>query len=274
MSTDIERLLAAAADDPDQPPTTDIDNLLVQARRSVRRTRIATASTAVLTAGVIIAGITTWSANRTEGDGPAGTPTPGMTLTLDVRTGRIIDDETGKLVVPAPPKSTLSDADLLARCQPYDRSFLQAADRTKPWSRGGPLDARWKVVVKSGGAAPNTVMFLAPDKSVVSECLIGANGKPTGVMRSATTGVLPNSPHNLPQAEENGLRITTPGVTRVLVYMTDGIPHEALVGTDGFFTYDHTTDMPRQQILARIKGYDAQGRRIYDQVNQPKSQGR
>ena len=66
MSTDIERLLAAAADDADQPLTTDVDDLLVRARRSVRKTRIATVSTAVLTTGVIIAGVATWSANRTE----------------------------------------------------------------------------------------------------------------------------------------------------------------------------------------------------------------
>ncbi len=74
MSTDIERLLAAAADDTDQPLTTDVDDLLVRARRSVRKTRIATVSTAVLTTGVIIAGVATWSANRNESTGPADGP--------------------------------------------------------------------------------------------------------------------------------------------------------------------------------------------------------
>ena len=40
MSTDIERLLAAAADDSDQPLHTDVEDLLVRARRSVRKGRM------------------------------------------------------------------------------------------------------------------------------------------------------------------------------------------------------------------------------------------
>jgi len=46
VSTDLERLLAAAADDSNQPLHTDVDDILARGRRSVRRSRIASASTA------------------------------------------------------------------------------------------------------------------------------------------------------------------------------------------------------------------------------------
>jgi len=115
MSTDLERLLAAAADDTDQPLHTDVDEILVRGRRSVRKSRIATVSTAVLTTAAIVGGIAAWSTTRPESAEPAGTPN-GQTITIDVKTGRIIDDETGKTVVPAPPVSPLSDAEVLSRC--------------------------------------------------------------------------------------------------------------------------------------------------------------
>ena len=119
MSTDIERLLAAAADDSDQPLHTDVDDILVRARRSVRKSRIATVSTAVLTTAAIVGGIAAWSATRSESDGPAG-----QTITIDVKTGRIATDETGAAVTPAPPASPLSDAEVLRRCKPYDPASM------------------------------------------------------------------------------------------------------------------------------------------------------
>ena len=99
MSTDLERLLAAAADDSDQPLHTDVGDILVRARRSVRKSRIAAASTAIVTTAAILGGIAAWSATRSESEGPAGTP-KNQTITIDAKTGRIVDNETGKTVVP------------------------------------------------------------------------------------------------------------------------------------------------------------------------------
>ncbi|HZX01327.1 hypothetical protein [Kribbella sp.] len=265
MSPDIEHLLAAAADDSDQPHGTDIDALLLRARRSARKARFATASTAALTTGVIIAGVATWSANRDDSAAPAGTPTPGMTLTMDVKTGRIIDDETGKLVVPPPNVSPVPDAQAVQQC-------AAAPGSGQPNGAGGPFDDRWQVVVKAGSRDAFSAMFLSPDKSTVLTCTAGAVAHRTAAIRAAVRTVLPGSPHHLPQAEENGLRIATPGVRRVLVDLAgEQEPREALVGKDGFFTLDYTR-IPGIVIIAKIRGYDANGKKIYQQLNQPRNQ--
>lgn len=264
MNTDLERLLAAAADDTDRPLSTDVDDLLIRARRSVRKSRIATMSTAVLTTGVIIVGVATWSANRHESTAPAN----GPTIRIDPKTGTVTADETGATVVPAPAASPLSDADLRSRCQQagdrHHRSPTTVIDTT------GPLDAGWKVVAKSGDRSTLSAMFLSPDRSVVVTCYVAP--KQSKVDSYSTTKLYPKGRNHLPWAEEIGLRVAKPGVAHVLLDMVgETKPREARLGTDGFFTHEQLDAKGFLLLIARMRAYDAQGRLIYEQVNRPQA---
>jgi hypothetical protein len=258
MSTEIERLLAAAADDTDQPLTTDVDDLLVRARRSVRNTRIATVATAVLTTGVIIGGVATWSANRNESTGPAD----GPTLTIDPTTGRIIKDETGKAVQAPPPVSQLSDANLRGQCKQADKEYVDFLrdHGTNPLDKGQPLDSRWKVVVKAGTGSRVHVMFLSPDQSIVSTCALMSVGQAQSYGRISTK----------PEAASGRTPIAAaanrvPDRVRELLVDLDGEaePRQALLGENGFYSlgFDGSTSNGR---LRQLRGYDDQGRKIFE----------
>ena len=265
MSTDIERLLAAAADDADQPLGTDVDELLTRARRSVRRTRIATVSTAVLTTGVIIAGAATWSANHSDDDGLAGTP-KNQTITIDATTGAVVDHETGRQVGPPPPVSPLSDAEVYRRCVQYDRenvTFLQE-HKANVWDKAGPITPQWKVVFKSGDRSLLSAGFLSPDRSIVSTCTMDAPQKPFTNGRLSTTEVEPRSVNGVPQAVESGALIPVAGAARVLVETNDdGLPRQALVGSDGFYTLGYDGSPRGVRGIKRIRAYDADGKKIW-----------
>jgi hypothetical protein len=270
VSTDIERLLAAAADDSDQPLHTDVGDVLVRARRSVRRGRIAAASTAIVTTAAIVGGMAAWSATRPESEGPAGTPN-GQTITIDAKTGRIVDNETGKTVVPAPPVSPLSDAEVLRRCTQYDPSSKHPQlHKDQALEKAGPVDARWKVVVKSGDQSLLNALFLSPDKSVVSTCVMSGPEKLQSFGRTMTTGVSARSRIRQPLTVYDGLRVPVAGLARVLVDIAgESSPREALVGTDGFLALGHPGANDKLIIVDRIRGYDAGGTKVYDQTTKP-----
>ncbi len=269
MSTDLERLLAAAADDSDQPLHTDVGDVLVRARRSVRKSRIAAASTAIVTTAAILGGVAAWSATRSESAGPAGTP-KNQTITIDAKTGRIVDNETGKTVTPAPPVSPLSDAEVLRRCRPYDPAYRHQAQTHKTMDKAGPVDARWKIVVKSGDQSVLNALFLSPDQSVVSTCIMNSPEKPASVGRTMTADVSSRSRTQQPLTVHDGLLLPVTGVTRVLVDLAgESSPREALVGTDGFVTFGHPGKNDKLITLTRIRGYDAGGTRVYDQIVKP-----
>ncbi|MER7247108.1 hypothetical protein [Kribbella sp. NPDC000426] len=268
MNNDIEHLLATAADDTDRPLTTDVDHLLVRARRSVRRTRIATASTAVLTTAAIIGGLATWSATRDEGAGPAGTP--GQTITIDVKTGRIIDNETGKTVVPAPPLSPLPDAEVLNRCSRYDGAYQRRAHlEHKTADKAGPINDRWKVMVKSGDQSALNALLLSPDQSIVATCTMSGPTKPESLGRTSTANFTAKSQYRNALTLQDGFRVPVPGVTQVLMDLAgESSPRAALVGTDGFVTLGRGKD-DKLITLERIRGYDASGKKVYDHAPQP-----
>ena len=269
MSTDLERLLAAAADDSDQPLHTDVGDILVRARRSVRKSRIAAASTAIVTTAAILGGIAAWSATRSESDGPAGTP-KNQTITIDAKTGRIVDNETGKTVVPAPPVSPLSDAEVLRRCKPYDPAYLHRAQTHRTMDKAGHVDGRWKIVVKSGDQSVLNALLLSPDKSIVFICTMSGPQKPQGLQRTMATEILFRSRIRQPQTVEQGLQISAPGVTRALVDIAgESSPREALVGTDGFLILGNPGKNDKLITVNRIRGYDAGGTKVYDQVTKP-----
>jgi hypothetical protein len=271
VNNDIEHLLATAADDTDRPLDTDVDDLLIRARRSVRRTRIAAFSTAVLTTAAIVGGIATWSATRDESAAPAGTPT-SQTITVDVKTGRIIDNETGKTVVPAPPLSPLSDAEVLRRCIRYDTGYqhFQQTHPGKTLDHAGPVDARWKVVVKSGDQSVLNALLLSPDNSVVSTCTLSSPTKPDSSARTRVAEFMASTQYRIPRTLRDGIRVPAPGTTRVLVDIAgESNPRAALVGTDGYASLGYPGKNDKLVSLNRIRGYDASGKKVYDATPKP-----
>jgi hypothetical protein len=256
MSNDIERLLAAAADDADRPLTTDVDDLLVRARRSVRKSRIATVSTAVITTGVIIAGVATWSANRHESVGPAG-----ESITYDANTGRITGDETGARVQPPPPVSTLSDANLRDQCKQADNEWLGVMKERgpNPYDKAGPLDARWKVVVKAGAGNRVQAIFLSPDKSIYARCAL------TGVRQAQSYGRFSTSPRPVGSLKQSTGDSRVPDGVRAVLVDVDGesVPRQALLGTEGFYSLG-VSDAITSGRVRRVRGYDEQGHKVYE----------
>jgi hypothetical protein len=285
IDRDIDRLLAAAADDTDRPLTTDVDEVLARARRSVRRSRIATLSTAVLTTAVIVAGAATWSANRGDTVAPAGDPG----ITVDPKSGQVIDNETRTAALPPPAVSPLSDAEVLRRCRPYDVEYVESMKERggNAFDRTGPIDNRWTVVVKSSDQQRLQALFLAPDRSVVSTCTMDGPDKPKVHGRYSTTQGFPGksasgSADDRPQTVISNVQIPVNDVARVLVDLLDEkAPRQALVGTDGFISLGYPnwepykfvklpdgTERP-QPAVQRVRAYDAAGRRIYDWKYQP-----
>lgn len=266
MSNDIERLLTTAADDTGRPLNTDVDELVIRGRRSVRRARIGTISTALLTTAAIAGGVVAWSSLRSEGVGPAG-----QSITLDPRTGRMVDTETGRTIVPAPPASPLSDAEVLRRCAKFDPIAAgHHVPNGKTADHAGPVDARWKVVVKSGDQSLLNAVFLAPDQSIVATCTMSGPAKAQSFARAATADVAAATRVRGPLTVNSALRLEAPGVKRVLLNVVgETDPREALVGTGGFLTLGNQGRNDKLIQLTRVRGYDAAGKKVYDQVPQP-----
>ncbi|MEU4191490.1 hypothetical protein AB0E69_06310 [Kribbella sp. NPDC026611] len=266
MTNDIEDLLAAAADDSGRPLRTEVDDILVRARRSVRRSRIATVSTAVLTTAAIVGGIAAWSAHRTEGVGPADKPA----ITIKAN-GEVVDHATGDTIGAPPPVSPLSDAEVLQRCKQYDQEnvdFLHQHN-ANVWDQAGPINGTWTVVVKSGDENLLEAMFLAPDKSIVSTCTMDAADRPVRNGRQSTTHVMDFSATKQPDAVEAGVWIPVPGAKRVLVDTAQGPVRQALVGSDGFYALGYTGNRNGSGPIKRIRAFDANGRQLWTFVSKP-----
>ncbi|MEV0285199.1 hypothetical protein AB0H36_13905 [Kribbella sp. NPDC050820] len=285
---DIERLLDAASDDADQPLRHSVDDILVRGRRSVRRGRIAVASTAVLTTVAIIGGIAAWSNTVNDSADPAGDPKT-QTITVDAKTGQVVDNESGRQAAAPPPVSPLSDAEVLQRCKQFDNEYVQSNKErgSNSFDKAGPIDARWKVLVKSGDQNRLQALFLAPDRSIVSTCTMDGPQRPKINGRYSTTesfAKIAGSSDDQPQAVAAKVRIPVDGVARVLVdFVGEKAPRQALVGPDGFFTLGYPdweqfyrpspdasgrTSRP-EPTLQRVRAYDAGGRRIYDWKYKP-----
>ncbi|MFK4085129.1 hypothetical protein ACI2LF_13535 [Kribbella sp. NPDC020789] len=290
MSTDIERLLNTAADDSDQPLHTDVDEILNRARRSVRRTRYAVVGTSVLTTLAVIGGVTVWSSTWHQSAGPAGTP-KNQTITVDRATGKVVDNESGTTAQAPPPVSPVADAEVVRRCKQYDQETLDFYKQYgyNSYDKAGPINPRWKVIVKSGDQDKLQALMLSPDQSIVASCTMERADRITTNGRYSTTQAMPsrlgaNDPNDTrqPEAVARGARIPAAGVSTVLVNI-DGekTPRQALVGADGFYTLGYPTWKPMAATgkgtekvrpgpaIQRIRAYDADGKRIYEWKYQP-----
>ncbi|TDD58561.1 hypothetical protein E1263_18780 [Kribbella antibiotica] len=264
MSNDIERMLAAAADDTDQPLHTDIDDILTRGRRSVRNSRITIAATAALTTLAILGGVSVWTKSLSTGTEPAG-PT-GITITKD---GLAIDRETGETAAPPPPVSPVSDAEAISRCAPSDKQELEFGNGRNTWDTAGPIDNRWQVLLKSGDQNLLYAVFMAPDRSVVASCTMES---PDQHIRSDRLSTRTLDGAKEPQVVSAQRMIPVPGVTRVLIGTDTGATREALVGRDGYFTLGYAGNHDQGPSFRRIRGYDATGKRVYEWKYVPPTQ--
>ncbi|WP_020384837.1 hypothetical protein [Kribbella catacumbae] len=288
MSTDIERLLAEATDDSDQPMRHSVDDIVGRGRRSVRNRRLANLVTATLSTAAVVGGVTVWSANRPAGVAPAG---GGQTVAIDA--------ETGGTIKPAPPVSGLSDAEIIKRCSDWDAEFLrdQPPGMPVPPDGSGPIGAGWTVPLKSGVGTGDkfTALIVSPDRKVVAFCGLTKPAYPIGESSYGRDSLaqisrLPDGQQtkdSLGQPKEAPSRTrpcgpgwcrTTDEVKRVVVEYPGQDLRSALMGDDGYFlwrpfsiTKPSTKPAVRPGkpgnpglITVRLRGYDDAGKKVFD----------
>jgi hypothetical protein len=261
MSTDIERLLAAAADDSGQPLRLTADDGVRRARRTTRNRRIATAATAAFTGAVVVGGLVTWSGNLPNGVQPAGAATPTKTVMLDV--------ETGKVIAPPPLVSSVSDRDVISRCRQKDIEYVQTVGRQPSDTTGGDLNSRWSVAIKTSDKFTFNAVLVSPDHRAAAFCHITSG--PTAswgasrarLSRPAANGTVVRAGY------VDGVQVPS-NVTKVLVEIPgEAQVRQARLGADGFFTLgvspDRMSVKPTPTMgKPMIRGYDAAGRKVLE----------
>ncbi|MFF0267811.1 hypothetical protein [Kribbella sp. NPDC004536] len=240
MTIDIERLLATAADDSDQPLTTHVGDLVQRGRRSVRRRRVATLATTAVAVAAAAGAVTAWPVHRAD-PAPAAR-TPGSVQTIDATTGRIIQ--------PAPPVSPLTDDDILQRCARVDQPPAS-------WDKAGPIDITWSVPLKTGQGERFYAVLLSPDRTVGIGCEQEGGGH-VSLMRHDLDNR--NGTEPLPLWTNQGRGPAD--LARVVADTPDGkYLRLGLVGRDGFFAFGRggfDTTAP----AASVRGYDDAGRLV------------
>lgn len=244
---DIEDLLAAAADDADQPLRNSVEDIVQRGRRSVRHRRLAAIATAGLTAAVVVTGVAVWQGDRHEGFGPA---------------------EFGK-TKPAPPVSPLADAEIIKRCGQNDKEWLESMDAMGAGEddKAGPINTRWTVPLKTGQGDVFLAYLVSPDRNVIGTCHMKGKTISTGES-SYGRELMANQSDGLPEitapdapSRETWTRVP-PTVTRVVAVPPTGQPWEALV-SNGFYAWGIPNPAGEQQVLVTIVGLDANGKVVF-----------
>lgn len=254
MSTDLETLLARAADDTDQPLAHSIEDVVRRGRRGQRLQRTGAVAASALTAGAVIAGVTVWTgagAPKDDGIQPAGRPT--NTVTIDTKTGKVLQ----------PPPSTVSDAQIIARCRPLDEEFRTATHNGRSSKYGGgsdPLD-QWKVVLTQGENTWFRAMLRSPDGKRLAYCLDNtAAGAPYDDYFRMTAHS--SEPYQV-WSDRDGSKGELPtGVARVSFVDPSGAVSDAAV-QDGLFLWK--ADLPTTEVTGKpiwAIFYDAHGREL------------
>lgn len=156
MTTEIKDLLAGAADDAAQPLHYSIDDVVRRGRRGLRLRRAGVVAAGAITAGAVVAGVTTWSdgsGNPLNGVQPAGPPA------------------TTKLLPLQPPPSSLTDAQIIKRCEPQDRHWQRGS--RKAGGGTGSLTG-WKVAVNQAKGTWLRAVLVSPDRKSWAFCLDNA----------------------------------------------------------------------------------------------------
>jgi hypothetical protein len=260
MTHDIERLLHIAADETEPSWRSSVDDIVRGGRRSVRYRRLAAAAATALVGigGMVIS----WPANVAQDSSAAGRPQQGSF---------VFDIETGKETAPPPPVSTLSDAEILRRCQRHDAEYLASVKRihADTFDRTGPLDARWKVALKTGTGDRFNAVLVSRDRSIAAFCNADerSNDDTRYLRRSMEfywSKVVPKD-RGLAVVEAADRRIPAKA-TRVLVEVPgERVVRQALLGRDGFYSLGATTDGNREHVKVRVRGYATNGEKVADQ---------
>lgn len=254
MSTDLETLLARAADDTDQPLAHSIEDVVRRGRRGRRLQRTGAVAASALTAGAVIAGVTVWTgagAPKDDGIQPAGRPT--KTVTVDTKTGKVVQ----------PPPSTVSDAQIVARCRPLDEEFRTATQngQNSRWGGGSdPLD-HWQVVLTQGENTWFRAILRSPDGKREAYCLDNtAAGFPDDNYFRQDTGS--GKPYEVWSAYDGSKGRLPPKVSRVSFMDPAGAVSDATV-KDGYFLW--TANLPVSEVTGKpiwAIFYDAHGREL------------
>ncbi|MDX6260482.1 MAG: hypothetical protein QOH84_2170 [Kribbellaceae bacterium] len=264
--TDIEDLLTKAADDSGQPLRYSVDDIVRRGRRTTRTRQIATVATATLTTAVVIAGVATWRTDRPDSVQPAAGP--GQTFTMDTATGKIIDSETGKLIEPPPPVSPMADSDIIKRCGPGDKLWLERLPSKA--DKSGPINSSWSVPLKTGLGDGFLAVILSPDRQIAVTCQLKGTS-PRGGQDSYRRGPLAEQPALPakfdPKTKSRKFSMTwsrvPESVTRVIGRPVTGNPREALV-SDGFLTWGIEKEPGGLPVSGKVKGYDEGGKIVFD----------
>lgn len=166
MTTEIEDLLAEAADDTAQPLHHSIDDVIRRGRRGVRLRRAGVAAVSAIAVGTVATGITTWSGdNATGGIQPAAGPTgqapepPQTTVTIDVKTGKTLPLQ--------PPPSKLTDAQIIKRCKVLDDQWQRGSHKA---GGGTGSISGWKVAVNQAKGSWLRAILVSPDHKRWAVC--------------------------------------------------------------------------------------------------------
>ncbi len=252
MSTDLETLLARAADDTDQPLLHTVEDAVRRGRRSQRLQRSGAVAASALTAGAVIAGVTVWTgagAPKDEGTQPAGSPTMTTTVTVDTKTGKVVQ----------PPASTLTGAQIIARCRPQDEVFRRVSSN-KAGGGSDELD-QWKVVVTQGESTWFRAILRSPDGKRYAYCQDNtAAGAPYDDYYRQAVGL--DKPYEV-WSDRDGSKGELPAnVARVSFVEPDGWTSDATV-KGGFFLWK--ANLPTSQVHGKpiwAIFYDAHGREL------------
>jgi hypothetical protein len=262
----IEDLLTEAADDTGQPLRHSIDDIVRRGRRTTRTRQIATLTTATLTTAAVVAGVSIWVADRPETTQPAGIS--GQTFTIDVHTGKLIDPATGKLVEPPPSVSPLADAEIIERCGPGDKLWLERLPT--PGDKAGAINDQWSVPLKTGRGDGFLAVVLSPDRTIAVTCQL--KGKSPGVGEDRYHRDLLADQPSLPATYDAVTKSrkfsmtwsrVPESVVRVVGRPVSGNPREALVAK-GFLTWGIEKEPGGLPVSGKVTGYDAAGRIVFD----------
>jgi hypothetical protein len=252
MTTEIKDLLAGAADDTAQPLNHSVDDIIRRGRRDRQLRRTGVIAGSALTVGAVVAGLTVGLGARNDGSvQPAGSTS--ATVTIDTRTGKTVQ----------PPPSSLTDAQIIARCRPHDEEFRTATGNGQKSKWGGgsdPLD-HWKVVVTQGESTWFRAMLRSPDGKREAYCLDNtAAGAPYDDYFRQAVGSA--KPYEVWSDRDGSKGELPPQAARVSFVDPIGTVSDATV-KGGYFLWK--ADLPTAEVAGKpiwAIFYDARGREI------------
>jgi hypothetical protein len=252
MTTELKDLLADAADDTAQPLHHSVEDIIRRGRRAQQLRRTAVIAASALTAGAIVAAVTVWTGAPNDNSvQPIGTP--GRTITIDTKTGKGVQ----------PPASSITAAQIIARCRPQDEEFRSVTDngRKSRWGGGSdPLD-HWKVIITQGENSWFRAMLRSPDGKRVAYCLDNAAaGAPYDDYFRQNIGL--GKPYEVWSDRDGSKGELPPAVARVSFRDPAGVVSDATI-KDGLFLWK--ADLPPAEVTGKpiwATFYDAHGREL------------